>query len=196
MNIFDAGLPNQRGRQSGKPLRVVTYTSGSGTFTPLAANSWCRVTLIGGGGGGSTAGGGISGGGGGGGGAVITWVRIPSAVIYTVGAGGTAQGVGDILFGLPGGTTTLASLTVSGGGGGQSNGNPGAPGVSSGMAMASTAGTGTNFGGLGGNTMYGAGGAIATNGTGFGSGGGGRNGGTGSAANGAAGLIIIEEFGP
>ena len=39
-----------------KPIRVVTYTSGTGTFTPLVSNSWCRVTVVGGGGAGRAAG--------------------------------------------------------------------------------------------------------------------------------------------
>ena len=35
---------------SGKPNRITTYTSGSGTFTPLSTStSWARVTIVGGG---------------------------------------------------------------------------------------------------------------------------------------------------
>ena len=47
-----------------KPIRVVEYTSGSGTFTPLVSNSWCRITLVGGGAGGNRVVNGVSGSGG------------------------------------------------------------------------------------------------------------------------------------
>lgn len=49
---------------TGKPLRVTTYTSGTGTHTFLTASQLARVTIVagGGGGGGVFSGGGAAGG--------------------------------------------------------------------------------------------------------------------------------------
>ena len=72
-----AAFPGER--STGSALRVVEYTGGSGTFTPLAANSWCRVTIVGGGGGGGRgATNGAAAGGGGGGATVIQFMRVAS----------------------------------------------------------------------------------------------------------------------
>lgn len=100
----------------GGPARVTTYTSGSGTFTPTVANSWCRVTMVSGGGGGSRPPDGSAaagGGGGGGGGTVIMWLRIAGATDYVVGAGGVGATVANT-FGGAGGFTRLGTFSVFG----------------------------------------------------------------------------------
>lgn len=102
---------------NGKPTRVTTTTSGSGTFTPLVTPCWVRVTLVGGGAGGyggsnstsSTAYGG------GAGQTVVAWLRLTSSVGYSVAAsapGGPAGVSGD---GTNGGVTTFGTLTAQGG---------------------------------------------------------------------------------
>lgn len=108
-----AGIPD--GLSIWRPQRVITYTSGTGTFTPLVSNSWCRITLVGGGAGGarcSTTSGG--GGGGGAGAAKIVWMRLSGAVSYAVGAAGvgaTANGT----VGTAGGFSRIDSVAVMGG---------------------------------------------------------------------------------
>lgn len=99
-----------------RPLRVVTYTSGTGTFTPLAANSWCRVTLVGGGAGGRRGAdaSGNGGGGGGGGQTVTAWIRISGSVSYAVGSGGLGATASNT-WGAGGGQTQLGPLVAFGG---------------------------------------------------------------------------------
>ena len=111
------------------PAKITTYNSGSGTFTPISNNqSWARITLVGGGGGGA----GysydannyeynVASGGGGGGGTVQAWVKINSALGYSVGAGGGA-GVAYVNYfsnnGGNGGNTSLGNIIAGGGAGG------------------------------------------------------------------------------
>lgn len=77
-----------------KPKQVTIYTSGSGTYTPVAANSWCFVTMIGGGGAGGYAQGcyGSTFSQQGGGGKVLQrWTKIATTASYAVGAGSVWQ---------------------------------------------------------------------------------------------------------
>lgn len=128
----------------GKPTRVTSYTSGSGSFTPLSTTtSWMRVTLVGGGEGGDgarqeayyggpgnieviSAG---SGTGGSGGGSATYWIKANApSYDYVVGAGGTggtanitapnipATADANVYSGTAGGNTTFGSFFVSGGG--------------------------------------------------------------------------------
>lgn len=105
-----------------KPKRVVELTSGTGTFTPLVANSWCRVTLQAPGGGGA---GGVTApvyqtqgaGGGGAGGCVTLWLRVAGATPYVVGAGG-AGGATPNTAGVAGGVVGFANIKIPGGKGG------------------------------------------------------------------------------
>ncbi len=198
----------------GKPKRVVTYTSGSGTFTPLEANSWIRVTLVGGGGGGS--GGCFNGSygyysglrGGAGGVNVFYFMAVLPSYSYVVGAGGTgATQVGSpgSSSGGSGGFSSFNSMRANGGSGGVCDGSGysvvGTRGASNILSANSAQGT---FGGYfvdEGSGLYGTGGANGTsgngaNGTGYGAGGGGSAYGSGyKGGDGTGGLIIIEEFG-
>lgn len=181
---------------SGDPLRVVTYTSGAGTFTPLEANSWVRVTVVAGGGGGQPGSGGSGGSGGSAGGTACAWLLLTGAVSYSVGSGG-APGIS----GLPSYFHTVKSwcsdpnttvpndiyhIVVGGAGGnggstGSSVGISGrTPGCSQNLMQSIYAGRSTggnvfsNFGGGGGgggDSLYGIGG----------------NGGNGAASAGATG---------
>jgi hypothetical protein len=176
----------------GKPQQVTVYDSGTGTYTPSAANAWCYVTLVGGGGGGSNC---WSGGGGFGGRAGATlqrWVKLAGATSYAIGAGGAAGTPGAV-----GGSTTLGTLTAVGGQGG-GFGPPQGATPNNGWAGI-PAGESNFFGSAGGNSGQG-----GTSATGYGSGGAGaiqnwtsgsqNFGGSGTAGSG--GLIIIEDFGP
>lgn len=169
-----------------RPVKTTTYTSGSGTFTPLVSDSWCRVTLVGGGGGGSAHGGAGSG-------TSVLWVRLSGPQSYAIGAGGVG-GDAASSFGATGGTTNLGPLRQVGGNGSPWNFAGTGGSGSSGAGLGNAGENGLNGGGRGGNSMYGSGGASGGNsGTGYGSGGGGIGAGTGG--NGTGGLIIIEEFG-
>jgi hypothetical protein len=193
-----------------KPLKVTTYTSGSGTFTP-EYTGWCRITLVGGGGGGggsvwipASGGGGFPTQGGGPGGAAgaisFYWAEISGPIAYSVGTGGeggpaTGGAPPNGQSGTNGGNTTFGSFTAHGGGGG-SNGAEGF------------------YGTPGQSCLYGAGGQTVTveqtvapytnnpvmNGKGYGAGGAGGHGASQGAytkaGDGAGGLIIIEEYGP
>ncbi len=181
-----------------KPLRTVVYTSGTGTFTPLVSNSWCRVTMLGGGGGGAgratvdyASAGAASG-------CAVVWWRCPGAVTYAVGAAGTG-GANTGAQGTAGGTTSLGTLFQPGGSPGvfsaTSPTNGGAASASFGMGAASTAG-GNSTNPVGGSSPYGAGGALGAAGTGNGAGGGGAGTSNNTAGgNGSGGLLMIEEFG-
>jgi len=101
---------------SGKPLRTVKIKSGAGTFRPLMANSWVRVTLVGGGAGGGRSAN-ASGGGGQGGGAgqsLTVTIQLPGPVSYAVGAGGLGATVANSL-GTSGSNTLFGMLGVLGG---------------------------------------------------------------------------------
>jgi hypothetical protein len=171
----------------GKPKQVTVYTSGSGTYTPTAPNSWCRVTLIGGGG----SGGGTSvcygtnyGTHGIAGQWLQQWTKVVSTAAYTVGNAGIWYQTG---------TYPYYSMTQN------------SPGASSFNGISCAAGS--NGGGYttiathlayipmslgiynhGASYGRGGGGAGASNGsgcTGFNIGG-----------NGVGGFILVEDFGP
>ena len=90
-----------------KPVRVTTYTSGSGTFTPISSNTWATVTLVGGGGGGRYTPSPGAGKGGKAGGMLRQWTQIAGATAYSVGAGGGNSSSG--------GNSTFGPLTGPGG---------------------------------------------------------------------------------
>lgn len=114
----------------GGPIRVTTYTSGTGTHTFLAEAKRFRAVVLGGGGGGGRSGGGPAGGGGGGGGGAII-VELPVAVAglsYAVGAPGVGATTNNTA-GTSGGNSQLGAFAAIGGGGGFASG-PGAGGFS------------------------------------------------------------------
>lgn len=122
MGVYDMTLRSQFvNGGGGKPIRTITYLSGSGTFTPLAANSWVRVRLQAGGGGGGNAdfgsvGGPFDGANGGGGGEYLEFtLRIAGSVSYSVGLGGVGVPAGAVSASTPGGNTTFANLVAVGG---------------------------------------------------------------------------------
>jgi hypothetical protein len=187
-------------------LRVTRYsTAGSGTWTKPSDVGRVFIVAVGGGGGGGGNVGGYAAGGASGGLSEI-FISSPSAsYAYTVGAAGAA---GNATNGGTGGTTTIAGLSVTGGGGGLSDGTGNLPiaGIGSGGDFNATgesgwpaAGGGVPLGGHGGSTRFGAGGTpgratgnAATAGQ-FGGGGGGA----GAAAlggAGGAGYIEIWEY--
>lgn len=102
------------GGGGGKPARITTYTSGTGTFVPLSTStSYARITIVGGGQGGFP-GNGFFGGppspggaGGAGGATVIFWQKLFQNETYAVGAGGGPNGNG--------GTTRFGRMTATGG---------------------------------------------------------------------------------
>jgi hypothetical protein len=190
----------------GIPKRVVTYTSGSGNFSTLESNSFCRVTLVGGGGGSASASGGAIGLSGGGGATGILWLRLSGTYAYSVGAAGTAAPAAvfqsywngfNTVTGYPyggnggaGGATTFGGISLTGGGGGVgseyvvdppsaywSSGSAGSAGITTISPGASGSGRFSYYG-----TGVGSGGASAS--------------GAGNPGNaGVVGIIIIEEFG-
>jgi hypothetical protein len=115
-----------------QPLRIVEYTSGTGTFTPLVSNSWIELIMVGGGGGGgdgSDNSGGFGYGAGHGGGAGATmrlWLKVSSTTSYVVGAGGTA-GSGVFQSGGNGSPTIFGSIFCPAGQGGNARGGGASP---------------------------------------------------------------------
>lgn len=205
---------------------VQTFTT-TGTYTPTSGMLYCVVEALGGGGGagGASLGGGgsISASGGAGAGGycrkVITAAAVGASKAVTIGSGG-AGGAG-FTTGTTGGNTTFgAILTANGGvgspgtsgalpviggaGGTASGGDINVQGQSGGTSLAfNPAGGLTGFSGIGGNTLYGVGGAALiianTNGNagiGYGSGGSGAMSQSGSTTGGtgASGLVIVTEF--
>lgn len=171
---------------------LLTFTSGSGTFTPPEGITSVQYLVIGGGGGGGgitdTSGSeGVGGGGGGGAGAVRsgTLTLTPlSAYNVVVGAGGVA-GIGETRAGGNGGNSSFATITSIGGGGGASVLFPAGNGGSGGGGrLAAAGGTGTS--GQGNNGGAGAGGTTSTGAAG-GGGGAGAAGGNGSSNTGGTG---------
>jgi hypothetical protein len=176
------------------------YTTGTPTWTRPRGRQWFRSTVAGGGGSGGKDNGGASfGGGGSGGGTAIGELQLTAATqAVTVGAGGAAQTTA-ATAGNNGNNSTFSTLTGNGGIGGsittsvsggaasggdlQIAGDNGAPGY-------------TAYGGPGGSSFMGGGGAgkegavTATAGTGYGGGGGGS--GTGTSGAGAPGVVIVE----
>lgn len=207
---------------SGTPLRVVSYTSGTGTFTPLVDQSRCMVRLQAGGDGGSNNYNAAGSPGGSAGAFVEAFIRVPIAGLsYAIGAGGAGAAAGGGHSASAGSPTTLGNLCAgptvsrtgclgpSGGAGGAADGSTyqavgfggssfgGPPG---GVGGAATAIGHTGGGGGGGSSFYGtggtggAGGAAGVNATGYGAGGGG-GGGYGAGGAGSGGYIEIWEFG-
>lgn len=102
-----------------RPAKITTYTSGTGTFTPLnTSTSYARITIVGGGGGGGGGYSSTNGGSGGSGAATVTyWAKLNlSSYSYAVGAGGT--GGGNSTSGTRGGITKFGPVAALGGGGG------------------------------------------------------------------------------
>jgi len=197
---------------SGTPLRVVSYTTGTGTFTPLVDQSRCMVRLQAGGQGGQTGQGLIGGGGGQAGAFVEVFIRVPIAgLTYAVGAGsanansyGSPTSLGAFSAGPsvtragstppaggPGGTSDGSTYATTGGTG-SSFGGPagGAGGPANGNTQGGGGGGGSSFFGTGGSGTTGVGGA----GTGYGAGGAGGRGASAGGA-GSGGYIEIWEFG-
>jgi hypothetical protein len=170
-----------------KPRQVTTYTSGSGTYTPVAANSWCRITLIGGGG----CGGGTSvcygtnyGTNGFAGQWLQQWTKVVSTAAYTVGNAGTW---------FYGGTYPYYSWQST---------NPGATSFNGISCAAGGNGSGYNT-----VTAYFAyvlaSVGLYNHGASYGRGGGGGSASNGNGCsnfsiggNGIAGFILVEDFGP
>ncbi len=164
---------------------TITYTA-DGTFTVPAGVTTVKVEAWGGGGagGGTSAGIGNSTGGGGGGGAFkldnALSVTAGSAIIVTVGAGGTG---GSNVDGNNGGDSDFGGMVTADGGKGGKKGNNGAGG-------GSTSGThngGAGAAGSGGKSGGGGGGAGATGNGGNASGMTGGTGGAGGGGTGASG---------
>jgi len=207
-------------------VNVQVFTS-SGTYTPTPGTVKAIVKLVAGGGGGggapATAAGQFSVGSGGGAGANIeSLISNPTAQTVTIGAAGTITSGNN---GGTGGTTSFGSLLVAlGGVGGTTSGPSGSSvGTNGGLggAVSTTgnilnqhgaqggAGTGIvgafAFGGYGGSSPFGAGGALQAaastaglNAQGFGAGGGGAFNGPGNGANpggtATGGYLVVYEY--
>lgn len=210
----------------------VQVLSGAGTYTPTAGVRAIRVQMVGGGGpgagcGNTNAGEATCGNGGAAGGYVDHFITSPLAsYAYSVGAAGVGvSGTG----GSPGGNTTFGSLSANGGSPGTASlsagsfrfqGTPAAGGAANGGNIANILGQSGKlgatsavqaFGGEGGSSPLGAGGAAinnvtggtsvpGSNATGFGAGGGGAgvlnrtSGAAIAGGNGSPGIIIVTEY--
>ena len=102
---------------------IVTFTSGSGTWTVPAGVTSVNYLVVGGGGGG----GGQTGGGGGAGGFLNGTITVTAGSGYTVtvGAGGPGGTNAAPYKGSMGGSSVFGATTANGGGGGGSNNPPG-----------------------------------------------------------------------
>ncbi len=208
---------------TGRLLNTQSFRA-SGTYTPTAGTKKIRITMTGGGGGGggcqaSSNAQTFSGAGGGAGGTIITMFQLTGAASYPVVIGAGGAGGNGAANGSDGGATTFASFVATGGGGaGKSSvnntagGNGGVPltgdiriaggygndGQSSTLFLTGSGGA-SYFGG-GGRSGAGAGaGGGGVGGSAPGAGGGGAydpaySGLAGRGGNGAAGIVIIEEF--
>lgn len=171
----------------GKPRQVTTYTSGSGTYTPVAPNSWCRITLIGGGGYGSGAQGCYSSSYGAAGVAgqwLQQWTKVVSTASYAVGGGGYWTNSGyphyQVQTGPGAGNTSFNGITAAAGAShnfnaglyGYSGYIPGALGIYNHGSSYGRAGGGAAASNPNGCSPYYAGG------------------------NGTGGFILVEDFGP
>lgn len=190
----------------------------SGTFGDSSDEVWgdvyVRVVGGGGAGGGTSIGAGSGGGaGGGGGGCAEGWVTVSSAVTVTVGPGGTGVSAGTGNTGSSSSFAASATLSATGGTGGQPNGSVtvygGDGGIGSGgtLKIAGSCGThnpeptvSSSTGG--GGSVFGGGAlglrGVSTNGNAgrcYGDGGGGASDGSGGANRtggaGAAGVVIV-----
>lgn len=140
-------------RSAGTALRVVEYKGGSGTFTPLSANSWCRVTIVGGGGGGgrgATTSAAATGGGGGA--TVIQFVRVPTSTTYVVGASAPGASANNT-SGTTGNDSRFGTLVAQGGFAGLPTAGGGVSGggidISSTVIVQASLGSGQSGGGGG-----------------------------------------------
>lgn len=201
----------------GGGLQSVQIFSASGTWPKPVGINLIKVTVVGGGGGGGTAGGGTNraNGGGGAGGAAIEWIDVSAlgtTVSVTIGPGGAGAASG-YSNGNAGSTSSFGSYcSATGGAGGETEntgGDGGQGGIGSGGDINISGGPGGSMGqtgdytggGFGGSSIFG-GGGVGQGGNGNASGqsgrspGGGGAGGhhTASAGNGAAGLVLIEEY--
>ena len=196
------------------------FTS-SGTFTAPTGVTKVYLTMIGGGGGGGGSDTAAAGGGGGAGAWVINYpftVTPGNNYTVTIGAGGAGSTGAGNPPGSTGGTTSFDTVSVLGGGGGNSgggNGGTGAGGYDASASVSTAGTTGGGFSGKGGNgalrsgnTGGGGGGSpfgtgangasTLTNGnnaaanTGAGGGGSGNGGGIVTGGNGGSGLVLVE----
>lgn len=180
----------------GKPKRIQTYTSGSGTYTPIAPNSWCYVRLVGGGGAGGTyyccystsqAGPGYHGY------VLEQWTQVVSTAAYSVGAAGTYVLAGHhphyYYAAQAAGATTFNGLSATAGAtGGSYPTNTGAPGVEGTLRLMWQFGVGYNNGGMANGRGGGFGGSCGNTNS--------CPGGNQIGATGNNGYILIQDFGP
>jgi len=212
-----------------KVVRQV-FTS-NGTYTPTSGMKYADVEIIGGGGGGggsgATAAGTASGGAGGAGGGysrkMISAATIGVSQTVTIGGAGTAGTAGGASGGNggTGGTSSLGALISATGGSGGTGGAVSANIAPTAVHVVGGVGSGGDFnvygsigeggfsfqtmgyGGNGGDTFYGSGGAVSGSNPGnasrsYGAGGGAGSGGNGSGGNvgtvGTSGIIVITEY--
>ena len=183
----------------------------SGTWTVPNGVTTAEVEIVGGGGGGGGSSSTYAGGGGGAGGFAkgpVDNLTPGSQITVTVGAGGAG---GTSPAGSAGGSSSFGSYGSASGGGGAADltstntGGGGTGGNGQGLALTGQGGNGSpgtpgalTFGGIGGSTVYGGGGAPSTTGTSasnatsFGAGGGGafQNVST-TGGNGFQGIVIV-----
>jgi hypothetical protein len=213
------------GAGAGSLVNIRTFAS-SGTWTPSAGANRALIFATGAGAGGGGAYGGDSTGGGGAGATAITFLSSLSAQAVTLGlggTGGTGSSTGSTSNGTAGGTTSVGSVAVAGGGqpttnaGGGHYGNIGGLGGIATAATLSIPGgfgqTGASYSGSGnpgvgssgGSSFWGGGGSGSSIGAYLvnpagqpgqvpGSGGGGSSGSTTNGGNGANGVVLILEF--
>ncbi len=170
---------------------IVTFTGGSGIWTPPSGVTTVEVLVVGGGGGG-----GHNGGGGGGAGGLLHSSAFDvsgGTQAVTIGGGGTGSTSGAVA-GTAGGSSIFGSLTAVGGGGGASRDGGGAAGAGGsggggggGGAPQSTAGAATSGQGNHGGSSSDLG-ANSAGGGGGGAGGVGSNATSQRGANGGVGL--------
>lgn len=191
------------GQGSGNAARGQQIFTSSGTFTVPAGVSTVWVSMCGGGG----SGGFYGPGGGGGGGAnamkLPVAVQAGNTVAVTVGAGGQPVSGPTNANGNAGGTSSFGNFVVCGGGSGGMGSNPnygGAGGTgSAGTIPGATGrpfGNYMNWGGAGGDSLFGFGGVPVSYpgvaGTGYGSGGSGNASSNTATGAGTGGIVIVE----
>jgi hypothetical protein len=174
----------------GKPRQTIVYTSGAGTYTPVAPNSWCYVLLIGGGGAGGYAYGCYGTGRGGYGSSGYTmqvWTKVVSTASYAVGGGGYWTTSGYPYYNptyVAAGATTFNGLTAGAGSQGFVGYNNGGAPMDVGLSATFSRPLvhhGTNYGHAGGGGS--AGSSNGCSGTSYG-------------GAGVGGVIVVQDFGP
>jgi|TARA_R100000482_G_scaffold13602_1_gene4055 hypothetical protein len=195
-----------------KSMQVFTSV-GSSTYTKPSGITRIKVYVTGGGGGGGGANGDDTAGAGGAGGTAIKVIDVTSitSVTVTVGGGGAGAAV-NVNSSSPGGTSSFGThcsatggdryggnWAIAGGGGTATGGDINISGSDGIGGLIDSTGQHTP-GGTGGASFWGQGGKGAsratsaqTNGTAFGSGGGGA-GDSDTSANGAPGIVVVEEY--